>query len=249
MSTACVIVIGNEILSGRTRDENLAWLAAELNNSGVRLLEARVIPDIAQAIIKSVNECRAIYDYVFTTGGIGPTHDDITSACIADAFGVKYGPHAEAVGILTRHYGENLNEARLRMAYIPEGATLIPNPVSAAPGFIIGNVYVMAGVPRIMQAMFDGIKHTLKGGKPMLSATVSSFVTEGVIARKLAEIQNDFPDVEIGSYPFVRYGKLGTSLVSRHTDPDRLKEVRNTIADLIKGVGGEVIEEQPVTAL
>ncbi len=241
MSTACIIVIGNEILSGRTRDENLGWLAVELNKIGVRLLEARVIPDVPDAIIKAVNACRKTYDYIFTTGGIGPTHDDITASCIAQAFGVPYVRNREAEAILRKNYGaQNLNEARLKMADMPEGATLIANPVSAAPGFIIGNVYVLAGVPRIMQAMFDQFKTTLKGGEPMLSATISVFLTEGIIAEKLTKIQSDFPDVEIGSYPFIRSGRLGTSLVSRHTAPARLEQVTASISQLIESFGGEI---------
>lgn len=248
MSTACVIIIGNEILSGRTQDINLNWLAKELNAVGVRLLEARIIPDITDAIIKTLNECRAVFDYVFTTGGIGPTHDDITSEAVAQAFGVKYGRNKEAEALLTRHYNASgshaLNEARLKMADMPEGATLIPNPVSIAPGFILGNVYVMAGVPGIMQAMFDGIKHTLKGGKPMLSATVSVFITEGNIASRLTQTQKEFPDVEIGSYPFMRAGKLGTSLVARHTDKRRLEAARNAISGFIRDMGGEIIEDE-----
>jgi molybdenum cofactor synthesis domain-containing protein len=244
MSTACVIVIGNEILSGRTQDANLAWLAVELNKTGVRLNEARVVPDIPEAIIKAVNECRIAYDYVFTTGGIGPTHDDITAECIARAFAVKYERNKEAEALLTRYYGtEKLNAARLKMCDMPEGAILIPNPVSVAPGFIVENVYVMAGVPRIMQAMFDHVRPTLKGGKPMLSETVSVFLTEGIIAAGLAQIQADFPDVEIGSYPFVRSGKLGTSLVARHEAPARLHKALEAIVALIDGLNGEMANE------
>jgi len=240
MSTACVIVIGNEILSGRTQDVNLNWLASQLNAVGVRLREARVIPDVPEIIIKTVNECRAVYDYVFTTGGIGPTHDDITSECISQAFGVPYERHKEAEALLVKHYSPDmLNEARLKMADMPRGATLIPNPVSTAPGYIIGNVYVMAGVPRIMQAMFDGIKHTLKGGKPVLSITISIFLTEGTIAKGLTEIQNRFSDVEIGSYPFVRNNKLGTSLVCRHTDSSLLEQVKGELISFITSLGGE----------
>ena len=244
MSTACVIIIGNEILSGRTHDKNLAWLAEELNKSGVRLREARVIPDVSDAIIKTVNECRAQYDYVFTTGGIGPTHDDITSECIARAFGRKHARNAEAEALLERYYGrEKLNDARLRMCDMPEGAVLIPNPVSVAPGFQVENVYVMAGVPRIMQAMFDHIKPTLKGGKPVQSRTVSTYLTEGTIARELASVQDRFADVEIGSYPFVHDGKLGTSLVARHEDAAKLEQAKAELVAMIKAFGGEAFEE------
>ena len=241
MSNAAVIVIGNEILSGRTRDENLAWLAVELNKIGVQLREARVIPDIEEVIIKSLNELRSQYDFVFTSGGIGPTHDDITSETVAKAFGVAYICNSQAREILSNHYGEeNLNESRLKMAYMPEGASLIENPVSAAPGFLIGNVIVMAGVPRIMQAMFANVKHKIKGGKPILSETVSIFLTEGIIAKGLSEIQNNFPDVEIGSYPFIKNGRLGTSLVSRHTEQDRINEVVSKIKNFVESLDGEI---------
>jgi molybdenum cofactor synthesis domain-containing protein len=242
MSTACVIVIGNEILSGRTQDTNLAWLAIHLNQAGVKLKEARVIPDVPEVIIATVNECRAKYEYIFTTGGIGPTHDDITSECIAKAFSRKYVRNPQALKLLTDYYGvDKLNEARLKMCDMPEGATLIPNDISVAPGFIIDNVYVMAGVPKIMQSMFNAIKHTLTGGKPVLSESVSVFLTEGVIAKSLTEIQNRFPEVEIGSYPFAREGgKLGTSLVSRHEDAEKLAQVKAAIIQMIEKYSGEI---------
>jgi len=244
MSTACVIVIGNEILSGRTQDVNLAWLAVELNKTGVRLREARVVPDVPDAIIKAVNECRAEYDYVFTTGGIGPTHDDITSECIARAFGVKYTRHKKAEALLSAHYcKDKLNAARLKMADMPEGATLIPNPVSIAPGYIIGNVYVMAGIPGVMRAMFEHVRLRLKGGKEVQSVTVSVFLAEGTIAAGLTEVQNRFSDVEIGSYPFTKESKFGTSLVARHEDVAKLAEVKDALLALIKSFGGELTTE------
>lgn len=244
MSTACVIVIGNEILSGRTQDVNLNWLAVRLNQAGVRLREARIVPDVPEAIIETVNYARAKYDYVFTTGGIGPTHDDITSECIARAFGVKYARNKEAEELLTRHYtAAKLNEARLKMCYMPEGARLIPNKVSVAPGFIIGNVYVMAGVPEIMRAMFEEVQPTLKGGKPVLSISVSAFLTESVIAAGLTRIQSEFPDVEIGSYPFARAGRLGTSLVARHEDAERLTQVKDVLIQLVEQFKGEIAPE------
>ena len=181
---ACLVIIGNEILSGRTQDANLAYIAKGLGEVGVRLKEVRVIPDLAETIIATINELRAKFAYVFTTGGIGPTHDDITSENVARAFGVKWTLHPEAHQIFLSHYkpGE-LNEARLRMAHTPEGATLIRNPVSRAPGFRMANVFVMAGIPRVMQGMFDAVKHDLKGGHPMLSRTVSCHLPEGVIAK------------------------------------------------------------------
>ncbi|HUI17833.1 MAG TPA: competence/damage-inducible protein A, partial [Alphaproteobacteria bacterium] len=167
--TAAVLVIGNEILSGRTKDANLPYLAVELNKLGVRLMEARVVPDIEERIIAALNALRGAYDYVFTTGGIGPTHDDITAECVAKAFGVPLRRHPEAVKVLASRFKNpaDLNEARLRMANVPEGGVLINNPVSGAPGFQIGNVFVMAGVPAIMQAMFQGLGHRLVGGVPM----------------------------------------------------------------------------------
>lgn len=219
----CLIIIGNEILSGRTQDKNINWIATELGEIGITLAETRIIPDIAQTIIDTVKSCSDKFDYVFTTGGIGPTHDDITSDCIAQAFGVPIALNAEAESILEKHYGkENLNPARLKMAEIPQGARLILNPVSAAPGFIIGNVYVLAGVPSIMQAMFDNIKGELRGGAKTISKTISIYMTEGLLAEGLTAIQNQFPDVEIGSYPFIRNLRLGTSLVSRSTEQIRL---------------------------
>jgi molybdenum cofactor synthesis domain-containing protein len=242
--TAAVLIIGNEILSGRTQDQNLSYLATGLNSVGVTLREARVIPDIAPVIIATVNELRANYDYLFTTGGIGPTHDDITSECVAQAFGVPWTLHPEAHKIFLSHYkpGE-LNEARLRMAHTPEGAALIVNAVSRAPGFRMGNVFVMAGIPRVMQAMFDAVKHDLKGGRPMLARTVSCHLAEGVIAKGLGEIQNRYPDLDIGSYPFYRRGEFGTSLVLRGRDGARLTAGTEEVIALVKSLGGTPIEE------
>ncbi|RCK26524.1 molybdopterin-binding protein [Thalassospira profundimaris] len=242
---ACLIIIGNEILSGRTHDKNLPYLAEELNKIGVRLAEARVIPDIEDTIIATVNECRAKFDYVFTTGGIGPTHDDITSECVAKAFGVEIELNAEAHELLKGHYEnpEDLNEARLRMAHVPVGAELVQNPISKAPGFRMDNVYVMAGVPMIMQAMFQGIKHQLVGGKPMVSRSVGGYIPEGTIAKVLAEIQGDFPETDIGSYPFLREGKLGTTLVVRGESPDDVNHAAERIRLVIIESGREVIED------
>ncbi len=243
-STACLIIIGNEILSGRTQDKNVAWIAGNLNEAGVRLLEVRIIPDIKQVIIDTVNTCRRNYTYVFTTGGIGPTHDDITSDAIAAAFGVPLELHKEAAQILENYYGkEQLNAARLKMAEIPVGGILIANPVSAAPGFYLENVYVMAGVPRIMQAMFDNVKHLFKGGAKMLSRTLSAFVTEGIIAEKLSAIQNQFQDIEIGSYPFIRNQRLGTSLVSRSANAAQLDKASEQIRQMLLSLTTEVLEE------
>ena len=243
--TACLIVIGNEVLSGRTQDANLQYLAKALNDIGVRLMEARVIPDIEATIVATVNECRAKFDHVITTGGIGPTHDDITSASIAKAFGVRHVRNPQAEARLRRHYArpEDLNAQRLRMAEMPEGAELIDNPVSVAPGFRIGNVIVLAGVPRIMQAMFEGFRHRLKGGAPMLSRTVVAHVPEGKMAAGLGAAQAAHPGVEIGSYPFFRDGKLGASLVVRGTDVAGVAAATEAVKAAVRAQGGEPIEE------
>jgi len=244
--TACVLIIGNEILSGRTQDVNLNFLAKGLNEAGVRLREARVIPDVAEAIVAALNELRAKYDYVFTTGGIGPTHDDITSECVARAFGVPLVLHAEAKRILEARYRERgieLNEARLRMAHVPEGAILVENSVSGAPGFRIGNVFVMAGVPQIMQAMFESVRGSLKGGRPVLARTLSCGLAEGQLAKGLGEIQNRHGDVDIGSYPWYRRGAYGVSLVMRSPDTQRLAAATDEVATLIRSLGGTPSEE------
>jgi molybdenum cofactor synthesis domain-containing protein len=242
--TACVVIIGNEILSGRTQDVNLKYLGERLNGIGIRLREARVIPDVPEVIVETVNEVRARHDYVFTTGGIGPTHDDITSECVARAFGVPLIRNPEALAILEAHYEPGmLNEARLRMANTPEGASLLRNPVSAAPGFRIGNVFVMAGVPSIMQAMFDGIAHQLAGGPPMLSRTVVAHLPEGAIAAALGALQERFPALEIGSYPFFRQGRFGTSLVLRGTGADALAAAVAELKIVVRSLGAEPEEE------
>ena len=242
--TAAVLIIGNEILSGRTKDANLPWLAERLNAIGIRVVEARVIADIPDAIIAAVNETRARFDYVFTTGGIGPTHDDITSECVARAFGLPLALNEEARGRLERHYPPGgLNEARLRMAHVPEGASLIDNPVSAAPGFQIGNVFVLAGIPAVMQAMFEGLRHRLAGGKPMLSRTVAAHIGEGVIAKDLGALQARYEDLEIGSYPFVRHGRFGASFVVRGTDERRIAACARELETVIRKLGAEPIAE------
>jgi len=236
--TAAILIIGNEILSGRTQDANLAYLAQELSSLGIRTVEARVIPDIEATIVAAVNELRARVDYLFTTGGIGPTHDDITSECVAKAFGVPWSIHPEARRILFEHYGaEKLNAARLRMATIPEGATLIDNPVSKAPGFQLGNVFVLAGIPKIAQAMFQSLKHRLTGGPALVSATVTAFVPEGVVAAGLGEIQLAYPQLDVGSYPFQREGRFGTQLVVRGTDQAAVLAARDAIGRLVEGLG------------
>jgi len=241
--TAAVLIIGNEILSGRTQDVNLNFLARELGALGIRVREARVVPDVEEEIVAAVNHCRRRYDLVFTTGGIGPTHDDITSPSIAKAFGVEWVRNPEAVALLARHYENGmLNEARLRMATVPKGARLIDNPVSTAPGFEMENVYVLAGVPSIMRAMFDGLKPRLPGGKAVTSRTVSTYLGEGTIAEALGRLQDRFPALEVGSYPFFRRGKFGTSLVIRGTDAASLDRAAEGLRALIREHGAEPIE-------
>jgi molybdenum cofactor synthesis domain-containing protein len=238
-----VLIIGNEILSGRTQDVNLNFLAKRLAALGVKLCEARVVADIPDEIIAAVNTLRGRYDHLFTTGGIGPTHDDITSECVARAFGLRLIRHPEAVKLLERHYEPGmLNEARLRMANTPEGAELIPNPVSAAPGYRIGNVYVLAGVPKIMQAMFDGLAAGLRHGAPIQSRTVGAHIGEGIIAKGLGELQNEFPDLDIGSYPFFRQGKYGASFVLKGTDRRRIDSAAMALQALIRSLGAEPID-------
>ncbi len=236
--TAALLIIGNEILSGRTQDVNLNYIAKGLAQVGVRLKEVRVVADDEPAIIVAVNQLRDAYHYVFTTGGIGPTHDDITAECVAKAFGVPLKRDPRAVERLLKQIKpEDLNEARLRMANIPEGGVLIDNPVSQAPGFRIGNVHVMAGVPRIMQAMFDGVKGTLKGGARILSCSVQIQAPEGLVAAGLAAIQTAAPDVEIGSYPFAKEGRFGTVIVTRGIDRDRVAAVSVQVANMAKDLG------------
>ena len=243
--TACLIVIGNEILSGRTQDANVQYLAKGLNEEGVRLGEVRVIPDIVGMIVKTVNECRQAFDYVFTTGGIGPTHDDITADSIAKAFGVSIDSRPDAVALLTAYSPDReLTEARLRMTRIPDGGVLVKNPVSGAPGFRLENVYVLAGVPMVMQAMFDGIKHELVGSQPMVSRSVSVTLGESVIAAGLAALQERYPDIDIGSYPAMRQRQFGVSVVLRGPDPARLDQAVAELKTVLRDLGGEPVEEE-----
>lgn len=240
--TACVLLIGDEILSGRTRDANLAYISTHLNRIGVQVREARVIPDIEEVIVATLNDVRARHDYVFTTGGIGPTHDDITADAVAKAFGVGIGYHPDAVKILGDHYketGGEFNEARMRMARLPEGATMIDNPLSKAPGFQIGNVFVMAGVPMVMQVMMDSLTGRLEGGALMQSRTVTGMIGEGTIAEKLGDLQARYPDVGIGSYPYYRGKVFGTSIVMRAVDSNELDVVAGEVAAIMRGFGVE----------
>ena len=244
--TAALAIIGNEVLSGRTQDANLKYLAENLNAIGVRLMEVRVIPDIEDVIVKTVNALRADFDYVFTTGGIGPTHDDITSAAVAKAFGLELLRDPEAERLVRSNYAkpEDVTPARLKMAEVPAGATLLMNPVSKAPGFRVENVYVLPGVPRIMQVMFDLIRHELIGGEPMLSREIRAHLPEGKMGGPLGEIQDRFPDAELGSYPFYREGRMGASIVVRHHDKARLDAAAAEVYAMMRALGGDPTEDE-----
>lgn len=238
--TAAIIVIGNEILSGRTQDVNINYIAKKLTSTGIKLVEIRVIPDDRHMIIKTVNELRTAFDYVFTTGGIGPTHDDITSESIAEAFGVSNPVHPETDQLLKAHIGnERYNESHRKMAHLPLGAKPIPNPISIAPGYVINNVYVMAGVPQIMRVMFDHILPTLQHGKPILSKSWYAFhASEGKIAQDLEKIQQKFPHLDIGSYPFYKNeNEKGITLVVKGQDQNAIKQAAEQIHDLLIHMG------------
>ena len=245
--TAALIIIGNEILSGRTRDANLQFVAEHLNEIGVRLMEVRVVPDVSATIAEAVNALRSRFDYVFTTGGIGPTHDDITAASVAEAFGVPLVRNADAVARLESFYAGgdlDINEARLGMADMPVGAVLVDNPVSGAPGFQLENVFVFAGVPNIMQAMFEGVRHRLVGGEPMLSRTIAVDLPEGAIAASLAALQDRHEGVEIGSYPYYRSRTFGVKLVLRSTDTEKLAAATADLLRALANQGGAPVEEE-----
>jgi molybdenum cofactor synthesis domain-containing protein len=233
--TAAILIIGDEILSGRTRDSNMHYLAGELTKNGITLAEARVVSDDADAIIRAVNALRAAYDCVFTSGGIGPTHDDITAEAVAAAFDTPIGIRQDAYDLLAAHYaqsGREFNDARQRMARIPDGATLIDNPVSIAPGFTIGNVHVMAGVPSVFQAMVASVLPTLTGGAPMLSQSWRIDRGEGEIAGPLSTLATEFPDLSIGSYPFQENGAYGSNIVIRGTDAGQIDAAMSKLAHL-----------------
>ena len=233
--TAAMLVIGDEILSGRTRDGNTHYLAGELTQRGIRLAEARVVPDEQPAIVEAVNALRARWDHVFTSGGIGPTHDDITADAMAAAFGVAITHRADAMALLQAHYdraGLEFNAARQRMARIPDGAALIDNPVSTAPGFTLGNVHVMAGVPNIFQAMVASVLPKLTGGAPLLSQSLRVNRGEGEIAGPFGALAAEFPDLSMGSYPFIQNGAHGTNLVIRGTDPGQVDQAMTRLCAL-----------------
>ncbi|MGI4776000.1 MAG: competence/damage-inducible protein A [Janthinobacterium lividum] len=234
--TAAIIIIGNEILSGRTLDTNTQYIAQGLATSGIDLMKSIIIPDDADIIIKTIRSISEDYDYIFTTGGIGPTHDDITSKAIADTFNVPLELNDTAYKSIETYYdgrGLELNAAREKMAYIPKTATLINNPVSGAPGFVINNVYVMAGVPNIMQAMFDIILPTLRQGKPVISMSIDATIAESLIAFELTNLQDKYPQVQIGSYPFENENEYGTTLVLRSSDIETLKEAYSELEIMI----------------
>jgi molybdenum cofactor synthesis domain-containing protein len=240
--TAAVLLIGDEVLSGRTKDRNLGFIADYLTALGIDLREARIIPDIEDEIVAAVNALRARYTYVFTTGGIGPTHDDITADSIAKAFGVEISHDPRAVDILTtwfKEIGREVNEARMRMARIPKGAVLIENPVSRAPGFQIGNVFVMAGVPKIMQAMMDAVAPRLAKGVPMQARNIEFLGGEGDIAEPLGAIQKRYPTVVIGSYPFQAPDGFATNLVLRSRDTEALEQAVGEV----KQVANQLVAE------
>jgi molybdenum cofactor synthesis domain-containing protein len=244
--TAAILIIGNEILSGRTQDENVRFIARRLADLGIKLQEVRVIPDVPARIIGAVNELRAAYDVLFTTGGIGPTHDDITSECVAAAFGLPWEPHAPTFALMHERMGEKFNAARQRMATMPRGAKPIANSVSLAPGFSIGNVHVMAGVPRIMQAMMLALEPELPRGVPITMRTVHAMgVMEGSIAAALSEIQERFPAVDIGSYPFRREAGWGVAIVAKGTDIAELEEVIAQATDLLATQDTQPIQGEP----
>ena len=241
---AAIIIIGNEILSGRTQDTNTSSIALWLNSLGVKVEEVRIIPDIEESIVTTINKTRKKYNYVFTTGGIGPTHDDITAKSISKAFGLKYEIHKEAFKILENYYkpGE-FNEGRQTMAWMPSNAKLILNPTSGAPGFIVENVFCLPGVPSILKSMLGGLKNKISGGKPILSLTISLNTVESEIAEPLRNVQNNNKEVEIGSYPFFKTGKLGVAIVIRSIDQSKIDNCNSQILEFVNKKKIEVISK------
>ena len=231
---AAIIIIGNEILSGRTQDTNTSSIAVWLNSLGVKVEEVRIIPDIEESIVKIINNVRTKYNYIFTTGGIGPTHDDITAKSISKAFGLKYEIHKEAFKILENYYkpGE-FNKGRQTMAWMPSNANLILNPTSGAPGFFVENVFCLPGVPSILKSMLGGLNNKISGGKPILSFTISLNTVESEIAESLKNVQNNNKEVEIGSYPFFKAGKIGVSIVMRCTDKSKIDICNSKILEFV----------------
>ena len=238
-----IIIIGNEILSGRTQDTNTSTISKWLNSLGIKVQEVRVIPDVEKIIVDTVNELRKKYHYIFTTGGIGPTHDDITASSISKAFNLKYGPHKEAMSLLEKYYkpGE-FNEGRQKMAWMPANANLIHNPTSGAPGFNIENVFCLPGVPSILKSMLGGISHKLVGGEPILSETINLRTVESEIAKSLSIVQDDNKDVDIGSYPFFKAGKLGVAIVLRSTIQRQIDKCNLEIIKFVKEKNIQIVE-------
>ena len=243
-TNAAILIIGNEILSGRTQDTNTSTLSLWLNSIGVRVQEVRIIPDIEETIVNSVNSLRKIYDYVFTTGGIGPTHDDITAQSIAKAFNLDYEIHKEGYKILEKYYkpGE-FNEGRQKMIWMPKNAKLLLNPTSGAPGFSVENVFCLPGVPSILKSMLGGLKNDIVGGEPILSHTISLRTVESEIANALTKVQNNNKDVEIGSYPFFQAGKLGVSIVIRSENQNKIDNCSSQILDFVKEKKIEIVSK------
>jgi len=240
---AAILIIGNEILSGRTQDTNTLTLATWLNSIGVKVEEVRVIPDLEKTIIDTLNLLRADYDYVFTTGGIGPTHDDITAQSVSKAFNIKYEIHQEAFKILEAYYEPGqFNDGRQKMSWMPENANLILNPTSGAPGFNVDNVFCLPGVPSILKSMLGGLKNSIVGGEPIKSFTISLRTVESEIANSLTKVQNANKDVEIGSYPFFHAGKLGVSIVIRSENQSKIDDCNSQILKFVNDKKIEVVD-------
>jgi molybdenum cofactor synthesis domain-containing protein len=243
--TAALLVIGDEILSGRTQDKNVAQVAAWLNDQGIRLAEVRVVPDVEARIAEAVNALRTTHDYLFTTGGIGPTHDDITVDSVAAALGVPVIVHPEARAILEDYYRDRpggVNQARMRMARTPEGAELIPNSASRAPGVRVGNIYILAGVPHIAAAMLEALTGTLEGGRPMVSVTIGARAAESEVAELLRVTEADHPGVAIGSYPFFKDGGYGSNFVIRADDEALVEQTGAELARRLRDAGYDPVE-------
>ena len=240
---AAILIIGNEILSGRTQDTNTSTLATWLNSIGVKVEEVRVIPDIEKMIINTLNTLKKTHDYVFTTGGIGPTHDDITAQSVSKAFGLKYEIHKEAYKILEAYYKQGeFNEGRQKMVWMPENANLILNPTSGAPGFNVKNVFCLPGVPSILKSMLGGLTNKIVGGEPILSLTISLRTVESEIANSLTKVQNDNKDVEIGSYPFFQAGKLGVSIGIRSEKQSKIDNCNSQILKFVNEKNIEIVD-------
>ena len=243
--SAAIIIIGNEILSGRTKDINTSTIATWLNQLGVRVQEVRVIPDVEAIIVSTINKVRKKYNYVFTTGGIGPTHDDITAQSISKAFGARYGKHKEAYKILENYYKKNeFSEGRKKMAWMPVNARLILNPTSGAPGFIMENVFCLPGVPSILQSMLGALNNEISGGKPIISHTINLRTVESEIAKSLTSVQDKNKDVEIGSYPFFKAGKLGVAIVIRSEEQSKIDLCNSQILDFVNQKNIQIINNE-----